>query len=36
MNNILEKFWLVVATIATVFTIVIGIIDDFKGIMQRS
>jgi len=32
MNNILEKFWLVVATMATVFTIVIGIIDDFKGI----
>jgi len=32
MNNILEKFWLVVATIATVFTIVIGIIDNFKGI----
>ena len=32
MNNILEKFWLVVATISTVFTIVIGIIDDFKGI----
>ena len=32
MNNILEKFWLVVATMATVFTIVIGIIDNFKGI----
>jgi hypothetical protein len=32
MNNILEKFWLVVATIATVFTIVIGIIDSFNGI----
>ena len=32
MNNILEKFWLVVATIATVFTIVIGVIDNFKGI----
>ena len=32
MNNILEKFWLVVASISTVFTIVIGIIDSFKGI----
>ena len=32
MNSILEKFWLVVATVATVFTIVIGIMDDFKGI----
>tara|TARA_B110000305_G_C19075389_1_gene463668 strand:+ start:422 stop:637 length:216 start_codon:yes stop_codon:yes gene_type:complete len=32
MNNILEKFWLAVATIATVFTIVIGFIDNFKGI----
>lgn len=32
MNKILEKFWLVVATIATVFTIVIGIMDSFKGI----
>jgi hypothetical protein len=32
MNNILEKFWLVVATIATVFTIAIGITDNFKGI----
>ena len=32
MNNILEKFWLIVATVATVFTIVIGIMDNFKGI----
>lgn len=32
MNNILEKFWLVVASVATVFTIVIGIMDNFKGI----
>lgn len=32
MNSILEKFWLVVATISTVFTIVIGIMDDFRGI----
>jgi hypothetical protein len=32
MNSILEKFWLVVATIASVFTIVIGFIDDFNGI----
>ena len=32
MNNILEKFWLVVAAIGTVFTIVIGIIDNFKGV----
>ena len=32
MNNILEKFWLLVATFASVFTIVIGIIDNFKGI----
>ena len=32
INNILEKFWLVVASISTVFTIVIGIIDSFKGI----
>jgi len=32
MNSILEKFWLVVASVATVFTIVIGIMDDFKGI----
>ena len=31
MNRILEKFWLVVAIISTVFTIVIGIVDDFKG-----
>jgi hypothetical protein len=30
MNNILEKFWLVVATFATVFTIVIGFTDGFK------
>ena len=33
MNNILEKFWMVVATIATLFTIVIGIIDGFKEIL---
>ena len=32
MNSILEKFWLVVASISTIFTIVIGIMDDFKGI----
>ena len=32
MNNILEKFWLVVAAIATLFTIVNGIGDKFKGI----
>jgi hypothetical protein len=30
MNNILEKFWLVVAIIATVFTTVIGFTDGFK------
>ena len=32
MNKILEKFWLVIASIATVFTVVIGILDNFKGI----
>lgn len=32
MNKILEKFWFVVASLATIFTIVIGFIDDWKGI----
>lgn len=31
-SRVLEKFWLVVASIATLFTIIIGFMDGFKGI----
>ena len=31
-SRVLEKFWLVIASLATIFTIVIGIMDGFKGI----
>ena len=31
-SRILEKFWLVIASLATLFTIIIGIMDGFKGL----
>ena len=32
MNKMLEKFWLLVASISTIFTIVIGFQDGWQGI----
>ena len=32
MHRVLEVFWLVIATLSTLLTIIIGFLDDFKGI----